>query len=769
MPLRRLFPSIFLSVLCAIGEANAEDTSTPAAPSDLQVTPVGVNSFKLKWKDNSTNELGWDVRISLKGGAPQHFLYIPTKDITSYTVITNDLPGFGLVFQLAAYNGAAGAEKISALTPSVVVRALSPATFAPATGLTATTLDDGRIRLVWTDNSTSEGGYLIQLKNPSAKIWKTLGTTQPDVKFNVVATGMLPSKSYQFRVRAFRGTKLTGPSNIAAATTKSLQAPENLEVTADVEGSFKFKWKDRSSAESGFEIQQKTGTGEFAWSWRFGTNTTSTEVLKNFPLDTDIQFRIRSYRMVGTEFSYSGFSNVVSTRSTPLAKATLVAMTARTDSSLTVKWKDNSTRETNYQIEYRKVGTSTFSSKYTEAGIETYTITGLDAGQNYDIRVHAVAADFFSASYSPSSGLIQAKTKDGVGGDLSPLLSIGAAFSYQVHITDTALLTGVTVTGLPDGLTYDSVTRTVSGTVDHDGTFALTVTATFSDGTTSIRTVNVRTTSPPVIAATFGAKTLAVAGTTVVSATGKFSDPDTVSAARFDTTSGQFDIIFFPNAAPLTVDNFIDYMDAGEYDNMFFHRAPTNFVVQGGGYKYTADDGFTKIPHFDPVVNEPGISNLRGTVAMAKLGGLPNSATSEWFVNVKDNSANLDVQNGGFTVFGRVPSKGMVVIDKIKNLPIDDYDITVDGGTQILEDVPIDDATAPAVLDPTKLVKVTSSGPAPILTYEVISQQPAIATATLTGTDITVTGVAAGTATIQVKATDLDGNTVTQTFTVTVS
>ena len=140
-------------------------------------------------------------------------------------------------------------------------------------------------------------------------------------------------------------------------------------------------------------------------------------------------------------------------------------------------------------------------------------------------------------------------------------------------------------------------------------------------------------------------------------------------------------------AAPVTVANFLNYIDDGNgtrrYDGSFIHRNAkladgSNFVVQGGGYKYDPSLGAfstTTAPHIPvdaAIVNEfdASRSNLRGTVAMAKLGGDPNSATSEWFFNMADNSANLDNQNGGFTVFGQVLGNGMNIVDSIAALPI---------------------------------------------------------------------------------------------------
>jgi peptidyl-prolyl cis-trans isomerase A (cyclophilin A) len=91
-------------------------------------------------------------------------------------------------------------------------------------------------------------------------------------------------------------------------------------------------------------------------------------------------------------------------------------------------------------------------------------------------------------------------------------------------------------------------------------------------------------------------------------------------------------------------------------------------VLQGGGYKFV-NNAVTEVPDDAPVINEFNRSNLRGTVAMAKLGGNPNSATSEFFVNLASNTG-LDSDNGGFTVFAEVVNDGMTVVDKIATLPV---------------------------------------------------------------------------------------------------
>lgn len=138
-----------------------------------------------------------------------------------------------------------------------------------------------------------------------------------------------------------------------------------------------------------------------------------------------------------------------------------------------------------------------------------------------------------------------------------------------------------------------------------------------------------------------------------------------------ETNLGNFSIELFDGVTPATVANFLSYVTSGRYNGSLIHRSVPGFIVQGGGF--TFDSAARTLPALildPPVVNEFSISNTRGTLAMAKLGGDPNSATSQWFVNLANNSANLDAQNGGFTVFGRVIEPGMAVVDAIAGLPL---------------------------------------------------------------------------------------------------
>jgi peptidyl-prolyl cis-trans isomerase A (cyclophilin A) len=134
-----------------------------------------------------------------------------------------------------------------------------------------------------------------------------------------------------------------------------------------------------------------------------------------------------------------------------------------------------------------------------------------------------------------------------------------------------------------------------------------------------------------------------------------------------DTTMGTIVIELDAKAAPKTVANFLEYVKSGQYTNTVFHRVIDGFMIQGGGYTADLGEKPTRAPI--PLESQNGLKNERGTIAMARRGD-PNSATSQFFINVKDNP-NLDFprpDGHGYAVFGKVV-EGMDVVDKIRVVP----------------------------------------------------------------------------------------------------
>lgn len=138
---------------------------------------------------------------------------------------------------------------------------------------------------------------------------------------------------------------------------------------------------------------------------------------------------------------------------------------------------------------------------------------------------------------------------------------------------------------------------------------------------------------------------------------------------RLETNRGVIIVELFPDKAPKTVANFLDYVRSGFYNGTIFHRVVPQFVVQGGGF----DASFRQKPTKGPVENEATnkLSNLRGTVAMARTAEV-HSATSQFFINLKDNTfldhRDTTPRGYGYCVFGRVV-EGMEVVDAIAAIP----------------------------------------------------------------------------------------------------
>ena len=140
--------------------------------------------------------------------------------------------------------------------------------------------------------------------------------------------------------------------------------------------------------------------------------------------------------------------------------------------------------------------------------------------------------------------------------------------------------------------------------------------------------------------------------------------PALAAQVQFETNVGNFVVDVNEKAAPKTAANFLRYVNEGFYDNTIFHRVIANFMVQGGGFEAGMVQKETHAPI--PLESKNGLTNKRGTIAMARTMD-PNSATSQFFINLKNNhflDANQSPDGNGYAVFGQVVS-GMDTIDKI--------------------------------------------------------------------------------------------------------
>ncbi len=262
-----------------------------------------------------------------------------------------------------------------------------------------------------------------------------------------------------------------------------------------------------------------------------------------------------------------------------------------------------------------------------------------------------------------------------------------------------------------------------------------------------------------------------------------FSDPDVSNAVRFTTVLGPIDLALFGQQKPITVANFLNYINSGRYflvdptngqlASNFIHVAvpgtPGN-IIQGGGFIGTVNPSpppappllVTQVLEFPSIQNEPGISNRRGTISMAKIMGQPNSATSQWFINLADNGGspnNYDTANGGYTVFGRVVNNTMSTADAIAALPR--YNA---GGP--FTSIPLRNYTMGNQITVANLVSIPGIAYFSPLTFAVSSNAPSVADATISGTKLLVSAHAVGDAIFTVTATDFDGGSISQNFTV---
>jgi cyclophilin family peptidyl-prolyl cis-trans isomerase len=278
----------------------------------------------------------------------------------------------------------------------------------------------------------------------------------------------------------------------------------------------------------------------------------------------------------------------------------------------------------------------------------------------------------------------------------------------------------------------------------------------------------------PVVEQTLPAQIIARAGSAQAINLGAYiQDPNVPgTAVRMfvqigNLSSGNIDLALDDAETPQTVANFLAYLNDGYFTNTIIHRSVPGFIIQGGEYYFSSLTQLSYIPTFSAVPNEPGISNVAGTIAMAKVSGNVNSATDQWFINLVDNSSNLDNQDGGFTAFGQILGNGLDVANAIAAVPT--YN-----GTSIAADwtnIPLTSTTIGNSNGFLISSFVTiSMAVIPPVTYTVSSGNTSLVTASVSGNSLTLTPSATnlGITNITVTATDTEGSQLQTSFSVSV-
>ena len=779
----------------------------PVPPANLTAAAFadgGTLGYALAWDDTSTDEIGFEIQEKLNSEGTWRGLQTVAGD-----TLTTDL-GVGVSYVghfnnsgnvVAFGNGeifdfrvrsVRGNGPFRVVSTFATVLGTTQADFNPPTNLRLSApADNGRVMLFWSDNARTEVGYEIEYRYAGDTTFTPRGsfdsTGYPRIQGSGGVDSFAPSSTVEFRVRAYKAGSTTAYSNVASVTMPPMTPPTNLiQGAPGAEGELNFSWTDNTGNEAAYVVQGRIvapGTPAATFSDLFFTSgsdvttalLTDNEMIPGFTYE--FQVRAVNSETSTSPLIYSEPSNVITLTPSFNAPTSLQSLSS-TDTSVTLTWTDNSSVEHGYFIYSRPGGTTgTPSLIGATAANATSASVALTPGASTEFFVAAfVSLSPSGESVTTQSNGVTVVAKDGMTS--AAYLEIHrneVMVAYNLTTTTTSSVVTRSITGLPAGLTFNDSLGQLTGTPTGTGVFQTSVQVTFADGWTHNNTLVIRILEAPVAGIAIPSQSLEMGTPGSIPLADKFSDPDTTSAMRVNTNlavnGGNMDFIMYDADTPLHVANFKGYADRGDYVDTVFHRSIAGFISQAGAFRAGAGpEAFNQVTTQAAVTNEPGISNVRGTVALAKLEGNPSSGTNQFFVNLANNGPNLDFQNGGFTVFARVTAPGMALADALATLPTGDYDVTVDGSPSVFADFPINDLTAPGSMDNSLAVKINSVTALPVLAYSITSNSNAgVATVTVVSGSLSVTPVSPGTTSIVVRATDLENRFVEQTFVVTVN
>lgn len=501
---------------------------------------------------------------------------------------------------------------------------------------------------------------------------------------------------------------------------------------------------------------------------------------------------------------------IIPARAVPPVAATQVKAYAPNQSRVHLAWIDNATDETSYYID--RWNPTTMAWVIAGEAPVNAEVFRLAAPSTTEQEVKYRVAPFKTGEVEANLNWVEATVIKPEGAlDLyldpnggSPIevpegweARVGVPFTHQIEVyngtPETFTATGLASITASVPVTLNSNTGVISGTVSAPGVYRIYIGITFDGGKVfeQVRFLRVLpAASVPVVAApNFSLPTQNIGVEGFLDIRQLFSDPSRPKGAWFDTSEGSFIVALFDKATPKTVSNFLGYANRGDYNVTYVHRVAANFVVQGGGAGPASSTAtptqWRAVPKQAAVPNEPGISNTRGTIAMAKLGNNPDSATNEWFLSLslgildsgdpptlRYNPEILDRQNGGFTAFGRVVgTAGQAVVDSFNNLQRKDYSALITGASNMsLSEVPVNDLVAPSTPGANSLVYVYSISECPPVAITLLgNSNPSVLNASVAGMALYLKSLGPiGTTNLTLRATNLDGNTVNFVLPITI-
>ncbi|MBI4860397.1 MAG: fibronectin type III domain-containing protein, partial [Candidatus Riflebacteria bacterium] len=369
-------------------EASATTLSgtPPAAPSGLGVTANSSTTTVLTWTDNSSDEDGF--RVERKTGAGGTYAQVGTVDPDMTVWSDNGLsPSTTYYYRVRAYNTAGD----SGYCAEASVTTLAEGTPAAPSGLDVTVNSSTTTDLSWTDNSSDEDGFEVERKTGVGGTYAQVATVGPDTT-TWEDSGLSPSTTYYYRVRAHSAGGYSAYCTAAAATTWAASAPtapSGLSVTANSSKTTSLSWSDDSSDEDGFKIERKMGAGgTYAPVITVGPDTQTWDDSALWP-STTYYYRVRAYNPAG-DSAYCAEASATTWAESPPTAPSGLGVTANSSTTTSLLWNDGSSDEDGFKIE-RKTGTGGAYAQVATVGPDTtvWADSGLSPATTYYYRVRA--------------------------------------------------------------------------------------------------------------------------------------------------------------------------------------------------------------------------------------------------------------------------------------------------------------------------------------------------------------------------------------------